>query len=422
MEILLAIIALIVISGFFSGSETGLTGASRAKIHNLKLDGNKRAAQVSHLRQEEDKLIGAILLGNNTVNIAASVLATSFAYTHMEEGGEIVVTVVMTLVVLIFAEVLPKTYAIQNAERVALKVAPIFMILVKLLAPVTIMVRWIVNGMLTFFRLNKQEDIEGADMLRGAIELHHEEGKVVKSDRDMLGSILDLAETEVYDVMLHRKEVITINVDMPVKEALQKIMDGRFTRIPVWKDDADNIVGVLHSKDLVRAVYQAETEGKEIPAIVDVMSEPWFVPVTTSLKNQLHAFREKHQHFALVVDEYGALMGIVTLEDILEEIVGQIEDEYDTHHQHLKPQLDGSYVIDGRMTIRDLNRDLDWSLPDEEAATVAGLVIHEAQLIPEIQQVFHFHGCRFEILKKKRNQLSSIRITRLDNISGGEGD
>lgn len=414
MTIFIVIFVLLMMSAFFSGSETGLTGASRAKIHKLKVEGNKRANMVSKLRKQKEQLIGAILLGNNAVNILASALATTVALEYFGDEGVFYVTIILTLLVLIFAEVLPKTYALRHAEKVALFVSPVFILLVKMLSPVTWFVQVIVDGVLNLFGANHPEassEAEGTDALRGAIELHHDEGAVVKHDRDMLGSILDLSETEVGEIMIHRKELEMIDIAEPTANIIERVLSSRFTRLPVWEDNPDNIIGLMHSKTLMRALRNYEGPLEELDIRTQI-NEPWFVPETTTLKDQLQAFREKHSHFAFVIDEYGALMGAITLEDVLEEIVGQIEDENDSKISKIRKTADGSYLVDGKVTIRDINRELDWTLPDAEAVTIAGLIIHEAQLIPEIGQVFHFHDCRFEIMKKQRNQILSVKIRK----------
>ncbi len=411
----ISICFLLCLSGFFSGSETALTAASRARIHRLKSEGNLRAEKVHRLRENKERLIGAILLGNNAVNILASALATTLAINVFGNEGVFYVTVIMTLLVLIFAEVLPKTYAFRNAEKMALLVSPAFIILVKLFTPVTLFVQFIVDFTLRLTGLSDDDDSLGdsTDALRGAIELHHDEGAVVKDDKDMLGSILDLTEVEVHEIMVHRKSMETLEINQPAEQIIKHVMESRHTRIPIWEENPDNIIGVLHARQLMAAIYDAGGDLRGID-IRDVMMDAWFVPDTTILKDQLQAFREKKSHFALVVNEYGDLQGLITLEDILEEIVGQIEDEQDAIRQTLRQLPDGSYLVNGAMSVRDLNRELDWNLPDDEAATVAGLVIHMAEVIPDVKQVFHFYDCRFEVMKKKRNQITTLKIRRLE--------
>ncbi|HEY4343787.1 MAG TPA: HlyC/CorC family transporter [Parvibaculum sp.] len=409
----LAIILLIVMSGFFSGSETALTAASRARMNRLAEEKNRRAALVLKLTDDLERLIGALLLGNNLVNILASALATSVFITVFGDAGVVYATLMMTAVVVIFAEVLPKTFAITNTDRFALAVAPLVRIVIWVFTPVTVAVRFIVRGVLRLFGV----DVSGVvnvlsphEEIRGAINLHHREGGVVKRDRDMLGGILDLQDLDVGDIMVHRKNMTMIDAAASNEEIVAQVLAAQYTRLPLWLDEPENIVGVLHSKDLLRAVAGAGWKPAAIK-VLDIATEPWFVPDTTPLQKQLNAFLRRKAHFALVVDEYGGLMGLITLEDILEEIVGDIADEHDIDRTRIRIQSDGSVIVAGSLPIRDLNRALDWHLPDEEATTIAGLVIHEARAIPVVGQAFNFHGFKFEILRRQRNQLAVLRVT-----------
>lgn len=412
------IIFLLVCSAFFSGSETGLTAVSRARIFQLVQEGNQRARKVLRLREEKEQLIGAILLGNNLVNIAATAISTSLAIQYFGDDGVFFVTIVMTVAVLVFAEVLPKTYAIQQPERVALGVSSIVMVLVKLFAPVTHMVQLLIAGLFKLFGvdLNRKDMlISSADIIRGTIELQHKEGDIVKQERDMLGGILDLDEVDVGDVMVHRKHIEMVNADAPVRDIIRQVTTSTHSRLPFWKDDPENIIGLLHVRDMFKLLAEHLQEKITPEMILSTLSEAWFVPETTSLGEQLLAFRRRRRHFAHVVDEYGAFLGIITLEDILEEIVGDISDEHDRpSNMRLKQQADGSYLIDGTTMIRDLNRELDWELPDDDASTIAGLVIYEARQIPEAGAVFSFYGCEFEVMEKRANQILKLKIRKLD--------
>ena len=413
LGIFIAIIILLFLSAFFSGSETALTAASRPLMHQLAQSGDKRAGIVTRLHEHQERLIGAILLGNNLVNILASALATSVLLTLFGNVGVAYATIAMTLLILVFAEILPKTYAFRNANEVARAVAPVVDALVMVLTPVTAAINLIVRGIFKLFGIEVQaEDVLGADAaeLRGAIELHVGEDGDVKQERAMLRSVLDLGEVQVGEIMVHRKNVTAIAADLPPEQVVAEILDSPFTRIPLWRDDPDNIVGVLHAKALLREVRMRgeDLSGLDVTALA---ADPWFIPEQTLLDDQLQAFRRRHEHFALVVDEYGSLMGVVTLEDIIEEIVGEIVDEHDVSVTGVRPRPDGSYLVDGQVTIRDLNREFEWRLPDEEAATVAGLVLHESRRIPEIGQTFLFHGFRFEIVRRHRHQITSIRLT-----------
>jgi Mg2+/Co2+ transporter CorB len=409
------IVCLLVASAFFSGSETSLTATSRARMHELERRGNWRAGIVQQLTSMRERLIGTVLLGNNVVNIAASALATSVLLRVFGDAGVLYATVGMTLLVLIFGEVLPKTYAIINADRVALLVAPVVRILVTVFGPVVMTVEYVVKHTLRLFGadISKANQVLSAhDELRGAIALHHREGSVVKKDRDMLGGILDLQDLTVSDVMVHRTKMVTLErTDLP-DSIIDGVLKSGHTRIPIWKDSPDNIIGILHAKDLLKELQKNRGDASRID-LDEIISPPWFVPDTRPVADQLNAFLRRKMHFALVVDEYGEVMGLVTLEDIIEEIVGDISDEHDIVVHGVRPEPGGSYVVDGIVPVRDLNRLNDWHLPDDEVTTVAGLVIHEAQIIPEAGQTFTFHGFRFEVLRKRRHQITALRITPL---------
>jgi Mg2+/Co2+ transporter CorB len=420
-----AILFLLVLSGFFSGSETGLTAVSRARLTELERRGSARATMALALTATRERLIGALLLGNNVVNISASALATVALVRIFGDSGAFVATIAMTALVLIFGEVLPKTYAIAYPDRVALAGAPIIRVLVAVFGPIVMLVEYIVKMVLRVFGV----DIDGAqsvlsahEELRGAINLHHKEGTVVKNDRDMLGGILAMQDLEVADIMVHRTRMTMIDGDQDSKDIVGIVLKSGHTRIPVWKETPDNIIGVLHAKNLFAALQKLNGDASKLN-IEDILSPPWFVPDTRAIPDQLNAFLKRKSHFAIVVDEYGEVQGLITLEDIIEEIVGDIKDEHDAVAMGVRPKPDGSYLVDGGVAIRDLNRAFDWALPDDEANTVAGLVIHEARTIPDVGQAFSFHGFRFEILKKRRHQVTAIRMAPLkrdtDESQGG---
>ncbi|GJL98214.1 MAG: membrane protein [Hyphobacterium sp.] len=407
------IVLLLLMSAFFSGSETALTAVSRARMLQLEKEGRMAANRVTRLTEDRERLIGGILLGNNLVNILASAIATAVFLQIFGEHGVVYATLVMTALVLIFAEVLPKTYALSNPDRFALAVSWPILQFVRVFAPVVSAVQAIVRFALRLIGARVEGPVLSShEELRGHIDLHHQEGGVIKDDRDMLGGVLDLHELTVDDVMVHRKNIAMIDASLPVSKIVAAALNSPHTRLPLYLDDAENIVGVLHARDLARALLKASGDATAID-LEKVKREPWFVPETTELLDQLNAFREKREHFALAVDEYGALMGLVTLEDILEEIVGEIEDEHDIVVDGVRMEADGVWLVDGHTPIRDVNRALDWDLPDEEAVTMAGLVIHESQTIPDIGQVFSFFGARFEIVERLRNQIVRLRVQEL---------
>ncbi len=407
-----AIFVLLLLSAFFSGSETALTAVSRPHMHHLLKTGDKRAGIIAKLHARMERLIGTILLVNNLVNILASALATSLLIGVFGDTGVAYATLVMTLLVLIFAEVLPKTYAINNADRTALSVAPVVRLLVLVLSPLSDAVQVVVRATLRLFSVSTESNLGAIsdDELRGAIDIHAETGSTDDQERAMLRSILDLDHVEVGEIMVHRKDIFTVDAGLSPAAILEQVITSPYTRIPMWRKKPDNIIGILHAKTLLSAVkLQAPAMEKlDIPGLA---AKPWFIPESTTLLQQLHAFRKKREHFALVVDEYGVLMGIVTLEDILEEIVGDISDEFDITVPGVRLQADDTFIIKGDVTIRDLNRQFDWSLPDDQAATLAGLVLHESRRIPDVGQVFNFYDFRFEILRRKRNQITSLRLS-----------
>ena len=409
---LAAIALLLVLSAFFSGSETALTAASRPLMHQLEHDGDRKAALVNRLRDEQESLIGAILLGNNLVNILASALATGILISLFGQTGIVYATVGMTLLVLVFAEILPKTFALRTADRTAPAIAPLLNVVVALLSPFTRMIAILVQGTLSLIGVRShQTDGNSTEAeLLGAIALHDGKKTAVKHERAMLRSVLDLDDVQVSEIMTHRNDVVALEADQPVKALFQKVVDSPYTRIPIWQENPDEIIGVVHAKALLRNLWAQGGKADSVDIMTEI-SDPWFIPEQTLLLDQLEAFRERREHFALVVDEYGSFLGVVTLEDILEEIVGEIDDELDVATAEVDLAADGSFIVEGKATIRDLNREHEWRLPDVEAATIAGLVLHEARRIPDVGQSFIFHGFRFDILERQRHQITRVRIT-----------
>ena len=425
------ILLLILASAFFSSAETALTAASDARMRQLAGKGNKRARLVEKLRDDREGLIGSILIGNNAVNVIASALATSVFISVLDEAGVVWATITMTVILVVFAEVMPKTYALTYSDKYALMIAPAVRVVVVVLSPLSIALRMLANSLI---RKNDRDETDREEELRGMIELHGADGDA--DDREtqaMLSSVLDLNEISVEQIMTHRAGVKMMNADDDLESLLSEVLASPHTRHPVYSGNPDNIIGVLHVKDLLRAVGQQPaaapaasgrattgrattgraTTGREL--VQDIASDPYFIPETTLLFDQLQAFRTRREHFAVVVDEYGDLQGIVTLEDILEEIVGDIDDEHDVDLAGLTAQADGSWIVDGAVTIRDLNRALAWQLPDEDASTIAGLVLFESRTIPRPGQEFRFHDIRFRILKREGNKITSLRLWSTSN-------
>lgn len=344
------ILLCIVLSAFFSGSETALTAASRARMLGYEYNGDERATVVQHLIQKRDRLIGALLIGNNLANILASSIATSIFLSLFGDAGVAYSTLAMTILLVIFAEVLPKSWAISNPDRFALHVARPVSVVVALLGFISGVVNWIVRVILRLFGINLaagRSMLSAQEELRGAVEVLHRDKSLIKEDRDQLGGLLDLKELEVSDVMVHRTSMGTINADAPAEQVVREILASPHTRMPVWRDEIDNIIGIIHTKDLLRTLYDVDNDFTRID-IMKVARKPWFVPDTTTLQDQLDAFLRRKAHIAIVVDEYGDVQGLVTLEDILEEIVGDISDEHDLDMQGVRLQPDGSVLEIGR--------------------------------------------------------------------------
>jgi Mg2+/Co2+ transporter CorB len=409
------LVLMLISAAFFAGTETALTGASRARMHALENDGDERAKRVNRLREKKEKLIGALLLGNTLVSVSVGALTSKLTISTIGEGYVLPATFTVAVIMLIFSEVMPKTYALIHADRVALFWAPVVSFVVTVFSPMTHAVEKVVNGFFHMTGVDRRGITSEAqeEELRGAIDLlgDHEESESEEGQetRAMLRSILDLAGVTVEKIMIHRKNVKMLNLDQPVAKIVDEVLHSSFTRLPVWKGEPDNIVGILHAKLLLQELRHCNGDVSKVK-IENTMLDPWFVPESTTLFDQLQGFRKRREHFGIAVDEYGALMGVITMEDILEEIVGQIDDEHDVAVTGVRPQPDGSLLLDGKVTIRDLNREFDWGLPDEDYSTIAGLLLFETQRIPSVGQTFTFYGFRFEVMKKQRNQITVVRI------------
>ena len=408
----ISILLLLILSGFFSGSETALTASTRSRLTGLSNKGHKNAKTAIELLNKKESLIGAILLGNNLVNILASALATSLSIKIFGDTGVAYAVIIMTALIVIFAEILPKTYALTNSEKLALTVSPIFRPIVYLLWPVTWMMEKIVFFILSIFKIKLEKNmrvLSVEDEIRGTLDLHHKEGRLYKSDKDMVTGVLDLAEVTVEDVMVHRSNMFTVNIDDDPKKILNSVINSSFTRIPVWQNNDENIIGIIHSKHLLKIMSQNRDITRS--DMMQSLIKPLFIPETTSLKEQLKMHLNTKKKLAIVVDEYGVLMGMISLEDIMEEIVGDITDEIDEGLTTVVKNEDGTLTINGGTEIRDINRIYNWDLPEEEANTLSGLIIHESRSFPSEGQVFNYYGFIFEILEVKDNLIHKIKVS-----------
>jgi Mg2+/Co2+ transporter CorB len=420
---LLLILLCVAASAFFAGAETAVTGVSQSRIFQLNQEGDARARRIVDLYKDKEALIGSLLLGNSAVHILGSAMAASLAIKLFGEGGVFYASAIMTVIVVTFGEVLPKTYAILNSEAVTLRISYVLWGICRILQPFTKVIQWIDYPFLRMLGVHDGRHrslVSATESIRGTIDMYHHEGGVEKDDRDMLGSILDLGDRTVGEVMIHRSQVESIDIGLDPETIIAQTIASNHSRIPLWKDNPENIVGVLYFKDLLRLVRQQKV-GITREMIRRIAHKPWFVPETTLLIDQLTAFRGQRKHFACVVDEYGAWLGVVTLEDIIEEIVGEIDDEHDPLAiAEIMPFGERAYKVAGTVTIRDINRQLDWDLPDRNAATVAGLVLHEARVIPDVHAIFEFYGYRFTIQEKRANQITQLLIERLEEYDDAQ--
>jgi len=409
---------LLLLAAFFGGAETALTAASQPRMIELERQGNLRAGVVNALRSNRERMIGSLLTAQNIVSPLAAVLTTSLFLSWFGSNGEVYATVVLSVLFIVFGEVLPKTYALYAPDRTSLTIAPLVAAIVRVMAPLTAAVEWIVRKVLVVFGVRTQQSMMATteEELRGVISLHQGPGYEVEAERRMLSSILDLGDVKVAEVMTHRSATAMIDAEKSPPVVLRQVLASPYSRLPVYRGNPDNIIGVLHAKDLLRTMSRGKGAAGQLD-IGKLVTPAWYIPESTSLLDQLREFRRRREHFALVVDEYGAFQGVVTLEDILEEIVGKMGDVPEQAQSHIRPSGDGSYIIGGEVTVRDVNRELGWDLPDDRAATVAGLVMHEARRIPEVRQTFAFHGFRFEILRKKNNRITALKVKPMNGAA-----
>ena len=412
-----SIFGLIILSAFFSGSETSLTSASKPRMHNLARTGKKNAKIFEELFKNKEMLICTILFANNLVNILASAIATKILIELTNNEGILYATVIMTLMILIFGELIPKTLALSKADQFALKIAPFMKVLVYFLYPLTLTLNFIATSILKIFGVNylnfKNEEAseKREEELRGAIDLHGEDSS--KDEKNMLKSILDLDDITVGSIMIPRKDIFSLPSNIKYNELITKLNNSPHSRIPIWEKNPENIIGIFH----IRKLIEIKADDLKTFNIKSLCQKPWFIPESTRLDNQLLEFKRRKEHFSIVVDEYGEFLGIVTLEDIIEEIVGEIDDEHDVLKiskvaEDIKSISDKSYLVKGNVTIRELNKELNINIPVSNASTVAGLVLYESRTIPKKGQIFSFFDLKFEILSKKNNQITLVKIIK----------
>ncbi|RYE05988.1 MAG: HlyC/CorC family transporter [Rickettsiaceae bacterium] len=419
MTILLTIIILVLltISGLLAATETAITASSPGKLHKLKANGNKKAELVLDILKEKEKVISTMLIGNSLINTVCTTLATVLFIEIFQDQniGTIVSSIVMAIMIIIFAEVVPKAIAVAKAEDIILSTAPVIEIFLRFLNPVNAMLAHATKIFCQLLNIDLKQEVSGTDEVRGVIEHQHQEGNFYKADRDMLGGILDIRDMTISEIMIHRSNITAIDANAKNEEIVRLALDSPYTRIPLWQDNKENIIGILHIKDLLKALHKCNNDVSKIN-LQSIITNPWFIPENALAIHQLHAFRERKTHFACVVDEYGDIQGIITLEDILEEIVGQIDDEHDKANQDIITKSPCEFLINGSITIRDLNRELNWNLSDEFANTLAGLIIYEIERIPERGEVIELFNIKFTVVKKTANRIDTIKAKILEQV------
>ncbi len=410
--LLLALIVLVLLSGFLSGSETAITATSKARIVSKIKKGSKKADYVIKILNQKDSVISSLLLSNNLVNILATSLATAFFYDLFGISGIFYSTLLMTVILVIFAEVLPKTYSINKPTRTALTISPIIFYLNKLLFPFVYLINFIVK---LFFKKNEPDskiaDQQSEEELEGVIDLYKTSSPDYEHEKEMLQSILQLNDTTVEEVLTHRKNIYSIDSSLEVSRLIEKINNSRFTRIPIWKENPENIIGLLNVRSL-NIDLSTSNSSKEL--IFEKITKPWFIPETTNLLDQLVEFKKRKEHLALVLDEYGELLGLLTLEDIIEEIVGDIVDEIDSPSDEFYVNNRGIIITNGEKNLKDLYKHFDLIPPESESSTIAGHIIEIAKKIPFYGEIIKDKFFLYKILSHSRKQISTIEITRIN--------
>ena len=418
LSILFAILfVLIILSAFFSSSETGMMALNKYRLRHLVKDKHRAAILVSKLLEKPDRLIGVILFGNNVVNFLAASIATVIGFRLLSDYGAAASPFIIAIIFIIFAETAPKTYAAIRPEKIAFPSAYILTPLLKLCYPIVFVINKISNTLLIPFGINTKTNEESSlnqDELRSIV---HEAGAAISSNhQNMLLGILDMEKVTVDDIMIPRNELVGINLEDPIADILEQLTHCQHTRLIVYRENIDNIVGILH----VRRVLRKLCKKKEfsVDDLEKLTNEPYYLPEGTSLYAQMLKFQKQKLRIGLVVDEYGVLQGMVTLDGILEEIIGEFTTDLQTYSQDIQPQEDGSYFVDGGTTIRDINKQLSWEIPTDGPKTINGIILEHLEDIPEAGTSFRIGNYIFEIIQIVDNAVKKVKILPLVNDSG----
>jgi Mg2+/Co2+ transporter CorB len=405
------VLGLLCIAGFISAAETAITAASPGLIQKLKSEGNKRAELLLGILKIKEKVISTLLIGNSIANTICTTVSTGVFIEYFgDDMGTAISAVVMSFMIIVFSEVVPKAIAVVKSEKIALLATPALLVVLKILEPMNILLSYITKGFCFIFRIDLKHKVSAEDEVRGVIEHHMHEGNVFKDDRDMLGGILDIRNMTICDIMVHRSKIMAIDIDTPTEKVINTVLSSRHSRFPFWQGNSDNIIGILHVKDLMNKIHQSRKNKANEINIRDLLSTPVFVPDNSLVVQQLNMFREGQTHLACVVDEYGDLQGIVTMEDILEEIVGQIYDEHDSGNQKITKLSDYVFIIDGSVSVRDLNRELGWQIPETDATTIAGFIISKMAKIPNQGEYLISKDLKMIVKKKFDNRIKTIKV------------
>jgi Mg2+/Co2+ transporter CorB len=408
---------LLALGAVISATETAITASSPGIIHKMKAEGNKSADLLLSILKKKDKVISTLLIGYSIISTLSTTMATAlFVEILGSEVGTVVSSMVMTFLIIVFAEVIPKAIAVVKCHKIALKASRPLKVFLQILEPVNIMLSYIVRIFCAIFRIDLAHNVSAEDEVRGVIDHHMHEGNVVKHDRDMLGGILNLRSMEISEIMTHRSKITAIDIKAPIENIIATVFDSPHSRFPCWENTADNIIGILHVKDLLKKIHAITAASGKINAINirQLLIQPVFVPENSLVVQQLHMFQAGQTHLACVVNEYGDLKGIVTLEDILEEIVGQIYDEHDLNKNKVTKLSNNSFLIDGSAAVRDLNREFNWLIPEQDAITLSGFIISKLQKIPSQGDYIITGRLKLIVQKISQNRISFVKVILSD--------
>ena len=414
---LILVSILLVCAALVSCFETSITAASRAKIHRKAKDGDKRAKKIEKLLLEREKVVSVMLIANNIINILASVLTTQALLKLFGEVGLVYATIFLTVIIIIFGEILPKTLAIKHPEKIITKLSILIIILLKIFSPFVVITQKISSMVINLFSSKAGED-EGQsefEEIRDTIDLKAQEGSIVKYDKDLIDGVLDLSDTEISEIMVHRKDISSLDIEQSITSLIKEATDIGYSRIPLWKGNNENIIGILNVKKLLKELhfYNGKLEDFNLKKVT---SKPWYVPSSNSLKAQIFAFRRKKKTLSLVVDEYGSFLGLVTLEDILEEIIGEVKEQDDVNEVSIIKTRSGSHKITGKTLIRDINKKLDWQIEEgDDAYSLSAFLVSKIERVPENGESFKIDGYHYEILSKKHHEILIVKVKKLLN-------